>query len=50
METITRYCYRLQAWIVGGEVDRCGHVVPSRACYACAHAGGQHALDCTDCH
>ena len=55
-EARTVYCYRDQTWIVGGKVARCGHRKPvtypitSPACYACAHAGEPHPINCPNCH
>lgn len=33
------YDYALQAWIVDGRVQKCGHTVKTPGCYACEHAG-----------
>jgi len=39
IDTLLAYCYRLQAWIRDGIVERCAHREPMRGCTACHHAG-----------
>ena len=36
------YNYQIQAWIIDGKVDKCGHADGGyylESCYACNHAG-----------
>ncbi|GAG34654.1 unnamed protein product, partial [marine sediment metagenome] len=43
------YCYTLQAWITGDQIDFCGHAEITPTCHACQHAGEIHE-HCEGCH
>lgn len=42
-----RYCYRIQGWVLNGEVQRCGHQAPGSC--GCP-TPGPHPADCKECH
>ena len=44
------YCYRVQAWVVGDQIDSCEHPEVRAGCYACNYMGEVHDLDCPDCN
>lgn len=43
--TMLGYCYRVQAWLVNGRVDKCGHREKFDGCYGCQHSGEQHECE-----